>query len=292
MDKRERSALYRTRLIEAMERRGLSKSALARQCGVDRSTIAQILSEDDGRLPNAHLAAECAMALSVSSDWLLGLSDRSETTADLLESSFRVTEADQTFADIQIEEWHREAAGYKIRYVPSTIPEILKTDTVLEYEYTQFLDKTPAQAVTAMRARENWLMRPGSDYEICCSIQQIRDLATGEGYWNELPAQARMEQLEMMAERCEKLYPSLRLYFWDPKRVYSAPVTIFGPLLAVVYIGQHYLVFREKRQVEALTRHFDQLVRDCGVDARSAADAITRLLSEFALNRSAPDNVT
>jgi transcriptional regulator with XRE-family HTH domain len=73
LDKRDRAALFRQRLAEAMARRGLSQSALARECGVDRSTISALLA-DSVRMPNAQLAADCAASLGVSSDWLLGLS--------------------------------------------------------------------------------------------------------------------------------------------------------------------------------------------------------------------------
>ena len=77
MDKEERARLFRHRLSARMAATGMSRSALARACGVDRSTIAQVLGgADDLRLPNAHLAAQCASALGVSADWLLGLSER------------------------------------------------------------------------------------------------------------------------------------------------------------------------------------------------------------------------
>ena len=54
--------------------------------------------------------------------------------------------------------------------------------------------------------------------------------------------------------------------------------TVFGPLLAVVYVGQFYMVFRENRQVRALTQHFDQLVRESDIDARSVPDEILSYL--------------
>ncbi|MEJ8473438.1 helix-turn-helix domain-containing protein [Roseibium algae] len=257
----------------------MSRAKLARICGADRSTIAQLLGEGDARLPNAHLAAECASALSVSVDWLLGLSERSETAADLLDSSFRVTEAERSFADVRIDEWHLEAAGYKIRHVPATLPDILKTDAVFEFEYAAFRERTPDQAISAMRSRADWLRRPGSDYEICCSRELVESLARGEGYWRGLPKAAREEQIIHMARCCRDLYPSLRLYLYDTKVVFSAPVTIFGPLLAVVYIGAHYMVFRESRQIRALTDHFDQLVRDSDTDARSVASVMEAMLA-------------
>ncbi|MGF0537337.1 transcriptional regulator [Agrobacterium sp. ES01] len=279
MDKRDRADLFRTRLDEAMRRAEISRSALARQAGVDRSTIAQLLGDDDdARLPNAHLAAECAAALRVSSDWLLGLTDRRETAADLLEISLRITEAERTFADAQIDAWHREAAGYKIRHVPATLPDILKTDAVLEFEYAAFRDKTPQQAILTTRYRSDWLNTPGSDYEICASRELVESLARGEGYWRGLPEDARREQIEHMTSVCRERYPSLRLYLYDSKVVFSAPVTIFGPLLAAVYIGRYYMVYRERRQISALTDHFDQLVRDSETDARAAADVIAAMI--------------
>ncbi len=277
MDKRRRAHVFRSRLRERMQANGINRSALARACGVDRSTIAQLLSEDDSRLPNAHLTAECASVLGVSADWLLGLAERSETAADLLLASFRFTEAERTSADIQIEEWHQEAAGYKIRHVPATLPDILKTPEVMEFEYAAFLEKTPEQAGLAALDRTEWLRRPGSDYEICVSREQIRSLALGEGYWRGLPRDARRRQIDYMATCCRDLYPSLRLYQYDTKVVFSAPVTIFGPLLAVVYIGRYYMVFRETHQIQALTGHFDKLVRDSEIDARSAAEVIERM---------------
>ena len=57
MKKQERAILFRQRLLNRMVNIGMSRSELARQCLVDRSTIAQLLNTDDVRLPNAHLAA-------------------------------------------------------------------------------------------------------------------------------------------------------------------------------------------------------------------------------------------
>ncbi len=278
MNKLERSRVFRTRLEEAMSRAAMSRSALARICGVDRSTIAQLLNEEEVRLPNAHVAAECASALGVSVDWLLALTERSETTAALLDTSFRLTEAKRTPADAQIGEWHREAAGYKIRHVPATLPDILKTDAVLDFEYSAFVEKSPEQAGLAILDTTKWLRNPGSDYEICVPGHLVESLALGEGYWTGLPEAARREQIAYMADCCRDLYPSLRIYLYDARTVFSAPVTIFGPLLAVVYVGRYYMVLRETRQIQALTDHFDQLVRDSETDARSAADTIAGMI--------------
>jgi transcriptional regulator with XRE-family HTH domain len=76
MDKRVRAAIFRDRLAETMDLHKVSRSKLARDIAVDRSTIGQLLKDDTPRLPNAQLAADAAEALGVSTDWLLGLTNR------------------------------------------------------------------------------------------------------------------------------------------------------------------------------------------------------------------------
>ncbi|MEP3438536.1 MAG: helix-turn-helix transcriptional regulator [Hoeflea sp.] len=284
MHKNERAELFRLRLASRLALSGMSRSALARAAGVDRSTIAQLLANDEVRLPNAHLAAECAQALGVSADWLLGLSDRPETAAEVLSANFRMETAHRTPADEQIITWHQEAAGHKIRHVPAMLPDILKTEAVLEWEYAAFLDKTPEQARGAMHETTEWLRAPGSDYEICVSIDKVRSLARGHGYWEGLDRDVRAKQIDFMADSCARLYPSLRLYLYDSKKVFSAPVSIFGRLLAAVYVGQFYLVYRDSRQVSALTQHFDTLVRESEVEARNAGKIIRDMFEEGSLS--------
>jgi transcriptional regulator with XRE-family HTH domain len=139
IDKRDRAGTFRRRLATAMQSKGATRAALAREIGVDRSTISQLLSAEDARLPNAQVVAECAAVLGVTSDWLLGLSDRPERAADLIAASMTMTPAQRALVDEQIFDWHREADGYKIRHVPARLPDILKTRDMLEWEYAPHL---------------------------------------------------------------------------------------------------------------------------------------------------------
>ncbi|WP_369932507.1 helix-turn-helix domain-containing protein [Rhodovulum sp. 12E13] len=277
MDKRLRAETFRTRLQGQMEASGVNRSELARACGVDRSTIAQLLSGVDARLPNAHLAAECAGALGVSADFLLGLSDRPERPGDVLAAAVTVTEAARSSADEQLLEWHREAAGYKIRHVAATLPDVLKTEEVLSWEYQSSLGKTPQQAIGATQDRYQWLGEQLSDYEIAVSLGEMRAFAAGAGYYDGLDPGVRRRQLDNMAEVLDRLYPAVRLFLYDARRVFSAPVTVFGPLLGVVYVGRFYLAFRSRDRVRALSQHFDGLIREAEVDARHAPDWVARL---------------
>lgn len=278
MDKRQRANLFRDRLSTAMEQAGFNRSSLAREARVDRSTISQLLSDQHVRLPNAQLVADCATTLGVSADWLLGLTDRPERPGDLLAASVQQTDATRTSADNQLLNWHEEAAGQKIRHVPATLPDILKTKEMIRWEYGDQLTRTPDQAVRATMDRLEILRSGRSDYEIAIRSDELAAMARGQAYYQGLPKSVRLAQLESLAEQCETLYPTLRLFLFDPKRLFSAPVTVFGSFLAVIYLGQSYLAFRSEDRVRSLARHFDLLVRECDVDARDVAGYLRQLI--------------
>ena len=276
-DKRDRATLFRARLTEAMRDRGINQSALARAVGVDRSTVSQLVKGSGARLPNAQVVGECAAALGVSADWLLGLTDRPETAADILASTMSLTEAPRALVDEQIFQWHKEAAGYKIRHVPASLPDMLKTRAMLEWEYAPHLGRSIDQAIGASEDRLSWMRRTQSDYEIAMPLYEVHSFIHGEGYYSGLPRPVREAQAAHLVEVAEQLYPRLRVYLFDARRLYSAPITIFGPLLAAVYIGQNYMVFRDTERVQALTAHFDHLLREAHVTARALPGHIRAL---------------
>lgn len=277
-DKRDLAPLFRTRLAEAMAGKRISQAALARDCGVDRSTISALL-QPGTRLPNAGLAADCARALGISADWLLGLTGRPEPVADLLAASLTLTEAPRALIDEQIFGWHREAAGYKIRHVPATLPDMLKTRAMVEWEYAPQLGRTAEQAIGAFEDRLAWMRGSGSDHEIALPIHELTAFATGTGYYDGLSADIRRDQLQHLIGLCDQLYPSLRVCLFDARRVFSAPVTVFGPLLAVVYLGHHYMAFRDSARIAVISGHFDLLVREAEVGARDMVAHLQALIA-------------
>lgn len=219
IDKRQRAAQFRQRLVAAMDRRGLNQSSLARRIGVDRSTVSQLLGGDGARLPNAQVVGECASALGVSADWLLSLSDRPETAADLMAISLSLTEAPRALVDEQIFSWHREAAGYKIRHVPAALPDMLKTRNLLEWEYTPHLGRTTEQAINASQDRLDWMRGAHSDYEIALPLHEMESFALGTGYYAGLSPAIRREQIDRFMDLNAQFYPGLRLYLFDARRV-------------------------------------------------------------------------
>lgn len=277
LDKLARARLFRDRLGQAMAQSDATQSSLARQIGTDRSTLSQTLKSDTARLPGAHVVGALAEALSVSADWLLGLSNRPESAAALLSNSFEISQAPRALVDEQIYDWHREAMGYKIRHVPATLPDMLKTDAMLEWEYGPHLGRTTQQAINASRDRLDWMRNARSEYEIAMPLFELDSFLRGTGYYAGLPAAIRIEQADHLITLTRQLYPRLRIYQFDARRLYSAPVTIFGPLLAVLYTGGHYMAFRDTNRIDTLTKDFDTLVREATRTARDFPDTLSDL---------------
>ncbi|MCP4207750.1 MAG: helix-turn-helix transcriptional regulator [Shimia sp.] len=282
IDKRLRADQFRKRLATAMRIKDTTQAGLARSIGVDRSTISQLLKDTGARLPNAQVVGECAAALGVSADWLLSLTDRPENTADILANALTVTKAPRALVDEQIFAWHQEAAGYKIRHVPAGLPDMLKTNEMLDWEYAPHLGRTTEQAINASRDRLNWMRNSQSDYEIALPMHELAAFARGEGYYAGLPEDVRAQQLDHFADLSAQLYPRLRLYLFDARRLFSSPITVFGPLLAVLYLGRNYLAFRDRERVTSFTEHFDDLIRQADVTARQIPEHVEKLKAEIA----------
>ena len=277
-DKRRVAATFRDRLSAALMTSGMSRAALARAVGVDRSSVTQMLAECDTRMPGGHVVAACAQALDVSADWLLGLSNRPEQAGALLDSSLSISETGRaTGLDDQIFAWHREAEGYKIRHVPATLPDMLKTNAMLRLEYAPVTHRRPDAAIDAAAERFDWMRLSESDYEIAIAMHELESFARAEGYYTGLSAEIRRAQLDWLLEIYTQFYPSLRIFLFDARQLWSAPVTVFGPKMAVIYLGQHFLAFRDRDRVRTLSQHFDWLVREAAISARTVPDHLRAL---------------
>ena len=281
MDKRARSDLFRNRLQKAMELKGDTQSSLARKTGADRSTLSQILAGTTPRLPNGQLVAQCANSLGVSADWLLGLSDQPDSLEQILEQAMTMVDAPRALIDAQIFAWHQKAAGYKIRHVPSGLPDMVKIRSMLEWEYAPSLGHNIDLAIASAEDRLNWMRQAQSDYEIALPIHELQAFARAEGYYSGCPRQIRIEQLKHLAQLTAQLYPVMRFSLFDARKIYSAPITIFGPLRAVIYLGQKYLVFRVPDRIQALSQHFDGLIREAEIGTRELPAFIGALLQQI-----------
>ncbi len=273
MEKRERSEIFRKNLLIALETANLKQAQLADRAKIDRSTLGQLLNEKEPRLPNSHTLAEIAEVLGVSSDWLIGLSQQAQPITTFLDSAlnFKMS-TERTPTDANLDKWHVEAAGYKIRHVPNTLPDMLKTQDVLRYEYRDYVLKTGDQAIADRNIRQDYARLPDTEMEICIPNQRFEQLSDGTGIWADLSPEKRMAQIDYMARLADELYPRVRIYGFDLKTHYSVPITVFGPLRAAIYIGQGYFVLNTTDHIRSLARHFDELVRNATVQAHEMSE--------------------
>ena len=281
MDRRDTVRIFRARLAKALERSGFNRSALASMVGVDRSTLSQLLSPENDRLPRADTVAAIATTLQVSLDWLLGLSQEEKLGADILQQSLQIEHSSADPADERISRWHAEAAGYKIRHVPTTLPDVLKGNAVILHEYDAFQALTPHQVMANAHAQLAYIRRPETDMEVCGSIQMFEGFARGEGVWRNMSDSDRRDQLSHMIDLLDELYPSLRCFLFDALTRYSVPLTIFGPQRAAIYVGQMYFVFNTNEHIRVLTRHFDDLIRAAVVQPPDVGAFLKRLRDEL-----------
>lgn len=279
MQKRETVALFQRRLSELIERSGQSRARFAARAGLDRSTLSQLLSEENVRLPRAETIARIATRHGASIDWLLGISEQQQFTADVVPQPVVATGADDP-ANEQLRRWLEEARGSKIRYAPSSLPDQVKTEAVIVYENSQLSAAQAAAMAAVTHERIEHMRQSASEIEVCTSRQALENFARGGGLWRQLPARDRRRQLEHMADLVAELYPSYRWFLFDARERFSAPYTVFGQKRAAIYLGSMYFVFTSTEHIRQLTLHFDDLIRQARVQANETAAFIRQLMKE------------
>jgi len=260
-DRRELLETFRERLRKVMADSGLNQSEFAASVGLDRSTLSQLLSPANRRLPRVETLAAVAKTQQASIDWLMGLSNVGTMQAEMMDEQPSFERNALAHNDERLMAWLHEAIGYKIRYVPSTLPDLLKTDEVIRFEMDDFVATSAEQLIETASARLAWTRGPETDMECCNSIQAVESFAQGAGIWRTLSLKSRLVQLDHMIQLCAELYPTLRWFLFDGRQRYAAPITIFGPLRAALYLGQMYMVLTSAEHVRTLTAQFDDLIR-------------------------------
>lgn len=274
-DKRDIAASFRERLDRLIVRSGLNQSRFATEAGIDRSAMSQLLSGETTRLPRAETLIRIAQMGHVSLDWLLGISQDEGMSASIA-PALALEEVQGGHNDTILASWHGEAAGTKIRYVPATIPDLLRTRAIIRHE-TRETKREPDIQIDEAEARVAYTRRTETDMEVCMPYQQLDMLRDGLGIWQGVTANDRREQILHMAALTSDLYPGFRLYLFDGRSHFSAPYTVFGPIRAAVYMGDMYMVLNTNEAIASLTRHFDQLVRAASVRAHEVSGYLERL---------------
>ncbi|MEM7194250.1 MAG: helix-turn-helix transcriptional regulator [Pseudomonadota bacterium] len=276
----QRVTTFRQRIEQVIRQSGLNHSRFAQSIGVDRSTLSQLLSEHTLRLPRADTIAAIAEHYQVSVDWLLGLTEQGQLGADLMTGPLEFEDFSKSTVNEKVLEWHQEAAQYKVRYIPATLPDLIKTEAVASYEFRRYGVGRTDQSIRDTHRLLIQQRREDSDMEACQSTQDIEGFAFGEGIWRDLPKSVRIDQLQNMADLIDELYPRFRWYLFDGRQIYTVAFTIFGPLRAIVFIGQFYLVLNSTEHIRLFSRRFDELIRYACVQPHEVGGYIRALIEK------------
>ena len=276
MDKRDLATLFRERIALLVQRKGASQGAFAREIGLDRSAFSQMMSADGARLPRAETLRQIAEANQVSVDWLLGLSHDAEG-GPVVSSRVAIESELDAKGVSPLERWHREAEGYKIRYVPASLPDLLLHRSLQEVDRDS---RPPSVQRQISEAQLGYTRLPETDMEVCMPLQRITALTRGTDLWADIDARRRRIELEHMAALVGELYPGFRMFLYDGRVTFSGAYTVFGPIRAVIYLGRSYVVITAVEHVRALARHFDDLIKAAVIPP----DRIERFLRKAARN--------
>ncbi|MFA7439178.1 helix-turn-helix domain-containing protein [Castellaniella sp.] len=260
------ASCFRNRLNELLFKRKLSRNDLVSLTGLNRSSVSQLLSDKASRLPRIETLVQIARSQNVSIDWLLGLTDHNQPVDEPTGHGDPEPWHPFRFASIREEQfmrWREDYSGMKIRYFPTTLPEPLKCEELIEWQYRGHPEVSVDEAIEGIRYRKTYLGRPGADMEICSSIEMIQAFARGDYLWHGLPLEVRQKQIRYMVESYEALYPTFRWFCIDARQNYLAvyPVTIFGQKHACLYLGHTFLSTRHVDTISRLTREFDGLIK-------------------------------
>ena len=281
MNRRETVQVFRERLGQVIERSGLNRSAFAARTGLDRSTLSQLLSATNDRLPRAETIAAIAMKQSVSVDWLLGLSQEDQLGTNIVTESLEIAAGGGAPEDERLVRWHAEAVGYKIRYVPTTLPDMLKTEGTIAFEFSSQGGTIRDTQIDQAVKRLAYTRRPETDIEACASVQSVEAFVRGEGIWRSIPEETRAAQLDHMIELVGELYPTFRWFLFDGLQRFSVPYTVFGPTRAIIYVGGMYFVFNSTEHIRVLIRHFDELIRAAVIQPPDVAQWLAKLRADL-----------
>ena len=237
-----------------------------------------MLAPGADRLPRVESIAAIAQVGNTSLDWLLGLSQGDRPDGGMVAESLQIERDAPSPLDERLLHWHKEAAGYRIRHISTTFPDLLKTEAVIEDEYGHSAALSPRRRIEITQSRLDYLRQPETEIECCTAVQTFEAFARGEDIWRTLPPSVRRAQLEQIIALCDELYPRFRLFLYDRKMLFSVPLTVFGPMRAAIYLGQTYFVFHSTDHIRALTRHFDQIVRGAQVQPHDIGNYMKALL--------------
>lgn len=275
MDKRELATGFSKRLRHLLDSGEGGTASFVRDTGIDRSALSQFLDPKTVRLPRAEALRNIATARGVSVDWLLDLENAQEGRQEV--SSSIEIEGEQEGDVTPLERWREEADGHKVRYIPSTLPDMLSLAGLQPDDTREAVDARGGGVENVLDGMDIHDM----DLEIAMPVQTLEDVTYQSGLWRNFDPELCKRQLMHMAAICKETYPALRLHLYDGTKAFSAPFTVFGKIRVAIYVGEAYLVITSKEQITTFVQRFDALVRQSIVSPNQVHLHLDKLASKI-----------
>ena len=97
------------------------------------------------------------------------------------------------------------------------------------------------------------MRRSTSDFKIALPICELDSFVHAEGYYRSISPAIPTAKIDHMVNLHPDLYLRVRIYQFGSKPLYSVPITLFRPLLSVLYVGAQYVVFHDSARNKTFT---------------------------------------
>ena len=153
MDRRDTAQRFRERLLEAMTNAGVNRSTLAAASASIAPRSRNCFPAETDRLPRAEYSSGDCLCPEREPRLAARPQPAGEARRRHSGGSVEVKESARAPVDESLTAWYAEAVGYKIRHVPATLPDLMKTEEVLDYEYRDFAARSADRAIAISHGR-------------------------------------------------------------------------------------------------------------------------------------------
>jgi transcriptional regulator with XRE-family HTH domain len=225
LPQQELAGVFVERLQAAMADRNINAAQLARETGLSKAAISQLLSAKKPRLPNSYSVYNLARALDRTVDYFLapapqGRGPRMPLAVDyyesLLDEPVWVNAGDQlSDTDFVID-------------ICDTLPDFLKTEATLLVEYGDRPETHEYfRRMEAVRAR--FAERPFHGF-VLCDAPVVFQLISGVGLYRALSAEERQNQIALMVDYFEDHFPTVSCIVIHFRHLELSPALLFGKI--------------------------------------------------------------
>jgi len=215
--------VFSARLRSQIKKKNISILQLSKCSGISRSVLSGYV-KDDPALPNTANLMRLAQALDCEPGAFFPVTSAGEqrnSVSDIVNISLAMVDDDQlkeTLGKIAA------ATDEFIYYVPSTLPDPLKTDGVFAFEDHATLENNNLTYIDKIRR----LISPTLNGVILISEEILLDLIHLRGMYAGLPQKVSDHQLTSLVDACHEQFPNWQIKVFKHRHFRITPCVLIG----------------------------------------------------------------